>query len=646
MELLQLNLQNFKGMKKFTLKPDGANVSIYGDNATGKTTIVDAVFWLLFDKDSRGNSKFEIKTLKNGEVVHKLDHSVEGEFSTDNGNITLKKVYQEDYKKKRGSATETFTGHTTDYFVDGVPALKKEYTEAVEKIAKEDVFKLLTSPTYFPEQLHWQERRNILLDVCGDISDIDVIAYNPELAELTAILAGKAPEDVKKIILSRRTLLNKELDSIPTRVDEVEQGIPELPANTSSIQSKVDEITGLLVEEEAKAQRIKNGAEIVVKKKELATVETKIIGIENAFTRKRNETVGGIETQIAESEKFVAEQRKLSEASKVTVKNHEDSIKNNAALMGQLRTKWQTVNDKKFEHAATDVCPTCNQYLPEEQVAEARIKAEASFNKSKAETLERINTDGVLLKKSNNELVGAIEKLLSDIDTINDRITQSLTELENLNAKKSEALALLPTTENNKDYKAATIELEEIAKALKKLEEGDSLELEKTYTFIQKATEERYLLLKELAKVDQIEAANKRILALEGEQKTLSAEFEKLEGHLFLIDLFTKSKVNMLEDKINGKFELARFKLFAEQINGGLLPCCEVVAGGVPYSTGLNNAGRINVGLDIINTLSGHYGVNLPAFIDNAESVVDLLTINSQMIRLVVSADDKKLRVA
>ena len=64
---------------------------------------------------------------------------------------------------------------------------------------------------------------------------------------------------------------------------------------------------------------------------------------------------------------------------------------------------------------------------------------------------------------------------------------------------------------------------------------------------------------------------------------------------------------------------------------------------GVPYRS-MNNGSRVNAGLDVIRTLSEHYGMRVPLFIDNAESVTGLLPVGSQTVRLVVSAGDKKLR--
>ena len=72
---------------------------------------------------------------------------------------------------------------------------------------------------------------------------------------------------------------------------------------------------------------------------------------------------------------------------------------------------------------------------------------------------------------------------------------------------------------------------------------------------------------------------------------------------------------------------------------------CETTYNGVPYSGGLNNAARINTGLDIINTLSEHYGFVAPIFVDNREAVTQLIETKAQVISLVVSKPDKVLRV-
>ena len=97
--------------------------------------------------------------------------------------------------------------------------------------------------------------------------------------------------------------------------------------------------------------------------------------------------------------------------------------------------------------------------------------------------------------------------------------------------------------------------------------------------------------------------------------------------------------------RINNKFRLARFKLFEDQINGGLAEVCETTLNGVPYPS-INNAGRIQSGMDIIRTLQDHYGIKAPVWIDNRESIIELPEMDCQIISLVVSDADKNLRVA
>src|SRR5699024_10042463 len=105
----------------------------------------------------------------------------------------------------------------------------------------------------------------------------------------------------------------------------------------------------------------------------------------------------------------------------------------------------------------------------------------------------------------------------------------------------------------------------------------------------------------EISKFRMIRQQEERVRELEEEEKRISSEFERLEEKLFLVEEFIRTKVNMLEEKINSKFKYARFKLFKNNINGGLEEICETTYNGVTYSSGLNNAARINVGIDIIN---------------------------------------------
>ena len=148
----------------------------------------------------------------------------------------------------------------------------------------------------------------------------------------------------------------------------------------------------------------------------------------------------------------------------------------------------------------------------------------------------------------------------------------------------------------------------------------------------------------ELSKKTALEYANKRMTELREQAAAASDELNKVDQMLFLCEEFMRYKAKFIEESINRRFSLVRFRLFKEQINGGLEDCCDVTVGGVPYSTGLNSGAKVNAGIDIINTLSRHYNAQVPLFVDNAESVTRLEHSDTQVIRLIVSENDKELR--
>jgi len=164
----KLKIRNFKGLREQDIEFNELSTTICGENGTGKTTVVDAFNWLLFEKDSKGRTQFEIKTLENGEPIHGLEHSVEGMFKVDGRQLKLKKVYKEVWTKRKGDDQETFTGHEIERFVNDVPVKKMEYESKINELIDEKIFQLLTDPLYFSQKLHWKDRRKILFELAGE----------------------------------------------------------------------------------------------------------------------------------------------------------------------------------------------------------------------------------------------------------------------------------------------------------------------------------------------------------------------------------------------------------------------------------------------------------------------------------------------
>lgn len=642
MNLLTLSLTNFKGIKHLQLNAMGENIKVYGDNGTGKTTIFDAFVWLLFDKDSQNKKDFQIKTLQNGNVIHKLNHEVEGSFLVDGEQLTLKKVYTEKWTKKRGSISTDFSGHTTDYFVDGVPSKKNEYTAKVASIVDENIFKLLTNPSYFNTQLTKTERRDLLLEIAGDITEQDVIFSNQALAKLSAVLNGRSIEDHKKVIAAKRKEINKELERIPIRVDELYRGLPEVGGlDRLDLQAELDSLDKDIDAKDRQINSIRNGGEINKLRAEISGIDLHLSNLRNEHIQHSQQELFRIKASLQEekanislleNKSFSFEQKKIG---------NENLIKEYEERMQVLREQWIAQNSKEFDHETNCSCPSCGQELPEDQLEEVK----ANFNRNKSEFLETINKKGAELKGKVESLQAENDSITSDIDKLKEQVEEKNNVISSLKKKIKVAESSGKPISDNAQYKHCQSEKESVLQQIEELQASVDESVGKVEQEIYSLKEKRNSLYADLSALKEAERVKQRIIELEAEEEDLAAQFEQMEHELYLTEEFIRTKVNLLEEKINSKFKYAKFKLFDEQINGGLKEDCETLYDGVPYSSGLNNAAQINVGLDIINTLSDHYGVQAPIFVDNAESVTRLIDIDAQVVSLIVSEADKQLRV-
>lgn len=640
MKLTKLELLNFKGLKAFTINFNG-DVIIRGDNATGKTTVFDSVCWLLFGKDSLDRADFEIKTLDMGEPVHKVNHEVTGTFTLDEGGtVELKRVYREKYSSPRGGEV-TMTGHTTDYFVDGVPKKEKEYKEIVNSLVDENIFKLITNPLYFNETYSWQNRRKLLLEMCGDISDKDVIAEYSELKALTDILSGHSVDDHRKVVAAKKTAINKELDMIPVRVDEALRGKPTIDTPRDVLIQEISLATTTLETLEADKALLVNGHAVVDTRAELRDVQRRLMARESELQMEYKKQSA---LKSNEYDMVVSELNNLSskvESTKHRLDTSNRDIQRIESVIDELMHQRQQVNEDAFVMDIDENCPTCGQKLPAEQIQVAREKAETNFNLRKSKRLEEIN-QSIELKQQDIENIKKRDAGLEPVETLEalikakELVKQTITdEIGRLTA---------PVLDDDSIY--ADLKAEEFMLQMK-LDESNtdhSEEIADIDKRIATTKEHRFNLETELNKYEEAKRIDTRVAELESQQAELAAEKSKLDEASYLMDEFVKAKVNMLEDVINSRFKLARFKMFNVMLNGNVEECCETTYKGVPYRS-MNNAARINIGLDIINALTSYFKVNAPVFIDNAEAVTEFVPVNSQTIKLIVDESEPQLVV-
>ena len=637
--LKSIHMENFKCHKSLTITLDGRDASIYGDNATGKTSVYDALTWLLFGKDSAGNGEknIEIKPLDSAGNVkdHQAVTEVEAVLLADGEEISLKRTYQEVWSTKRGSSEPTYDGNTSEYYVDGVPCKANAYKAKVTELVDEEQFRLLTTVSYFPDKLPWQKRREALFSLFGALDDRQIMETDQRFAPLMEAM-GKLPlEDFKKVVTQKRKGFMATRNEVPARISECEKTISDLSgmdfdgaeAQLSILNARRDSLNAelLAIQQNTAVQR----KEIELKK---AKLDVEAIERDNANFRHAQEStipsVSGLEAELRRaSENLYTEKNSLEANMK--------GIQKCTVLIADARIKWRKINAEQF--VVKDTCPTCGQKLPENQIQDS-ISAFEADKKRRMEYLvdlsEIYKTEMAHLKKEEQEARQHIQELEANIREIEERIQRakaistSIADMPDYAEKKNAALSAVA---------AIGAELTKIKEDAASAASGLKSRMSEV-----KAEIDRVSGIAGLR--SSYEYAQRRIQELRQDAQAAAENLSQLDRLLYLMEEFSRYKASFVENGINDKFRIARFRLFREQANGGVEDRCDVVYDGVPYM-GLNNGMKINVGIDIINTLSRAYGVTVPLFVDNAESVTNLETCGCQVVRLVVSENDKELRV-
>lgn len=640
--LHRLVLTHFKGIASLDLSFDGQSGLIVGANGTGKTTVVDAFHWVLFGKDSANKKDFGIKTVDaQGDPRHNLTHEVEAVLSLDGQPLTLKKSFAEKWTKKRGQATAQFSGHSTEHAVDGVPVSEKEYAATIAGVMDESVFRLLTSPTYFNEGLHWQDRRQLLLRVVGDLTDTEVILSNPLLADLPKLLAGRTLEDQRKVVDARRRTINQELIKIPVRIDEATRSLGHEP-ETPTVD--VMALRKSLIAQQSARQDLLTGGAVADTRRQLREVEASMLRWQNELTASHQRDVGELSHAARQAVSAYRDLETKADRLNNSIAWTAQEVESLEQQMAAKRDEWRNANSTTFEAAGDTVCAACGQALPEDQIQTAYDKALAAFNREKSAILEAVQRDGKALKEQQEDLRAKHLTLIREQEDLETQLKAAhLTKEQALEAAKAAeqtplALDAVP------EYQELLAQKERLMVALAQPADDKTDALAAIDAEI--ATVQAQIDAADVARLQVAHYAStrQRIADLEAEEKTLAAEFEALEHQLYLMDQFTRTKVSALESRINAQFAGVSFKLFHELVNGALEETAITLVNGVPYPD-LNHAAKIQAGLAIINVLSAHYGVSAPVFIDAKESVSSLPATATQLIGLQVDSSCPTLQL-
>lgn len=679
-KLKSMSIRNFKGCKELDID-FGNRTEIKGMNASGKTTVFDAFTFLIFGKDSSGSAKFDVRPLdENGKMINNTEITVEATITAGEDEYTLKKIQKQIWRKKRGTDTTEFQGNKNEFEISGYPKTEDEFKKFISGIVDENVFNLVTNPNSFTS-LPWKEQREILMKFIGNLSDVDIATRRGDrFAVLIPELRIASTDDILKKYDKARKALNRQMDGIPERIDELTRQMVSVDVGALEVEKSAKQVELKKIEDQLSGGK-NHAEEIGNLRQQVIDEKLKLSGLQNDANAKLDEQRSEARKAVNKAdERVTSEQRDIRDAEnvlsdyrKAKQKSESDKEEYGKQWLAQKHSSYpefvalpdfvepDPLNESDF------TCPTCGQELPEE-VKKSRIeshekrcaqlrseyqkkaeahkadyeKKKAAFEEKRTSEMERIRQLG---QKAADD-IRKYEKSISDQELDLSGMRETLkSEQEELESSKK-VLSSIPEAADISDtdeYKEIFGNIHSLACEISELEKNipDNTELNA------RADEIRSEIIDIEAKIKAADntKTQERIAELEEEQKSIGQKIAEQEQMIDLTEDFIRTKMNMISEAINGKFSVVSFKLFSDQINGGLKETCECTVNGVPYAS-LNSGHKIVAGLDIIKSISELYGITCPIWIDNAESIngFNIPDMAAQMIFMRVT-DGKTLSI-
>lgn len=619
MRIEWLKLENFQGIENFEsgFSPNG-NIVI-GKNGAGKSTILNAICWLIIGKPYDLSKGYSPKTTDHqGKERHNLIHRAEADFRmADGAKIRLSKTYRESWRKKRGSSQTELVGHLTEYAIDGVPCKEKDYLLRLNEICPAQEASILMLPGYFAENLKWQDRRTMLLKLAKDIKDEEILEKMPEGEELNSLLGSNirrySVEEYMAIAKASMTETNKELNTIGARIDEAKRAVPKMEMDEQSVIEALQVQRKVLESLEEKKARLLTGDK------------------DSQYLRRKSELTTAIAAQKAKISQHVAEKNtaQLSEMrileeqftslhveyQKVYMKYQENKAMQKKMAEGFHLLMSQIKEEKEKSWAGDTICPTCGQALSEERIMAARVAFLEARDKKIAE-----------YEKLGKEKYGAERFRFLAEEVRNSK--QAMCDLQNEMSQQEDKISALrmsigQPSKETEELKRLKVELEQLRDKHRCsiMQDLDALQIK-----INAARATIRNLEGDLTEIEWAKNQKSRVRELQNRQKELGQQYENWEHGLWLCEQFISRKADALNESINIHFPSVRFTLYRPQINGGIESVCEVMAntesGQKPYIQA-NHVAKIKADMEIARVFSKHWGMDLPFLVDESQSITD-----------------------
>lgn len=647
-KLIRMELRNFKGVAQAEYD-FGDRADISGGNGSGKSTIFEAYLWCLFDKNPAGNTPKVQPYDTANEIKHQLTTSVRLYIELDGNPLIAERTLKEEWVKPRGTTELVCKGTKSEYAVNEVPMSKAQYNTKLADIMPLDKWFILSSIGIIPAME--QKACRAALQAIAPAIDEQTLAQ-PFPAVLDALARGLNIDELQATTKQTKSRAKTELDGIPAALEA--QDRLRVEDDFSAIEAKLAETKTDIAARQAELEQLQtlgDDAARVAKEREIANLRTYLARLNAQISEYETKAQTDYTTTRAKYEQqlqtLAAESQGIAQRTVVaqqTAKRYLLLIEDKKKRITTLRDQWKAKNAETYiVPEMQTVCPTCGQEIPAERIAEALTKAMQAWNADKVKALQAIQHEAEECKQCLNDYetanAKAAERDKADFtraQAIADEVKEIQQALDNL-VPPAKALTLCI------DYQNAVAKRQELEQQLAQATDNAQPTDNAKTTQIAELTQEiaslqteRENLLRRLAARDTNRRINEERARLEERQRTLADTVAQAEGVEQQIIAYRKAKIMAVENGVSSLFTMVRWKMYEPNVtNDGEKEICQAIINGVPYDQ-QNRATQVNAAIDIVNGFARAYEVSLPLFIDNAESVTDIIPTNGQRITMTV----------
>ncbi len=657
--LKHLKLLNFCGIREGSYEFGEDLTTISASNGKGKSTIVNAINYVLFGTDAKGYA-LDIKTYdKDHNIIREIEHSAE---------LTLRVIEPDDIPGEtdefvfKRSLSDKWQGeeckNTFKYYINDEVCTASEYKKCLTSILSESIFAWIVNPSRFLSE-DWKTQRAFLQSLVGDITTADITHGDQKFDFVVESLKKQDIEKLLHHLRYKRSEIQKQLDEVPIRLQELSKTMPQAE-DFDNLQLTLEELESDLANIDSKVNAIKNGAATQVKNEgirhrlefarkrvdEMTKSARKLSGDEEV---RHGSDLINARTAQSKAQAMVEElQAKMKGFTETEIHLNEqmDEHKKNIKEVG---TQYEETNAERWEwNDENSFCPHCGQALPIDKVAQMKKESLERFNERKSKRLKSLLDVADKIKKEHAQCKQLMEQMVEDRHHTTNQLVEAHKALKDAEAHLDEVEKENPRkyTEilnSKEEFRKVSEEIQDLEAELSKPAEGEVEQQTMLAELAEqrKPVEEKISYLRSrLATKETFDKIAARIEEVHQERITYINQLDELDQKLDIANEYNQLSCSILEDRVSEHFKFVRWSLFKSNLDGEKKPFCECYHDGVPYSR-LNGAAKVNAGIDIAYTISQHYDVSAPMVLDECESNLHPISRGGQQIRLYVTNDQE-----